>query len=539
MTEFRHVLTFSLRPEQPGTVNVEGSFSFPQTFTGFSIAYNRTISAVRRRGFDREDDAFVWDGETVDPSFRGTIAVDRNGGGGYDWYDDGGWALTSFPGHAWNCRYRGGNGEYEMATEARVAGEGVASDDGSLVYLGPYREWTRTAGGQTFRLVVPEAATLGPSPRAVLDLLTAAGEALRIGERRDRVLAVAVPSDTVRWSAAGRHPWLSTAFWVQDDRPVETVGSTWVHEYVHARTGFERTEAAEWLLEAMADYFAASLALRTGNTDFESFHRHVSRSKDGGAVLAAPGSWPSPYTPYIKGRRVLAALEAAIRQSGDGTLQDVFRRLNEVDGEVTHTEFADTVADVAGVRLDDWLDRHVRGRENPTVPADPDLFGAPERPRPTGTGDGEPDDEESGPTGEGPDTDEDEQEDGGEGEDGPDTGPETDTEGPGPEPPSGEDEDEREDDEGDDADGDSDADGDGETDDGDGATTCPTCRTVTDAAYCPGCGTAMARTCPVCGVTQPDGEFCRGCGHPFVDECPVCGSNATGGEYCGACGASL
>lgn len=514
MTGLRHVLTFSLRPDHPGTVNVEGSFSFPETFTEFSIAYNRSLSSTRRRGFERDDNAFVWDGQTVDPSFRGVIDVNRTNGSGYDWYDDGGWALTSFPGHGWNCRFRGRTDGYEMETDARVAGEGVSSGDGSLVYLGPYREWTRTSGGQTFRLVVPEAARLEPSPRSVLDLLTAAGEALHIGERRERVLAVAVPSDTVRWSAAGRHPWLSTAFWVQDDRPVETVGSTWVHEYVHARTAFERTDGAEWLLEAMADYFAASIALRTGNTGFESFHRHVSRSKDAGAVLAAPGSWPSPYTPYIKGRRVLAALEAAIRGNGDGTLQDVFRRLNDVDGEVSHGVFADTVADVAGVRLDDWLDRYVRGRENPTVPAAPDLFGAPERPRPGATGDG----------------------------------PDTDTDETGSEPPSGEDDGEDGDDdtdreketETDETDGtDEDDDGTGESGEGEGATTCPTCRTVTDAAFCPGCGTALARTCPVCGVTQPEGEFCRGCGHSFVDECPVCGANATGGTFCGSCGASL
>jgi len=173
-----------------------------------------------------------------------------------------------------------------------------------------FKEHRRTVDGETFRLVVPEAATLRESPEAVLSALAAASGRLDVRMRSDEVFVVAVPND-VDWGPPGLKYGRSDA-WVVADERLEKSNPVWFHEYVHVRQRFSNSNddtAAEVgvLVEAQADYYAGLLALETGRTDFGDFSdllERGERSRYADGVLIDRSTWDDPDTDYAKGARL-------------------------------------------------------------------------------------------------------------------------------------------------------------------------------------------------------------------------------------------
>jgi hypothetical protein len=494
-------LTMALDPDDPGYLGVTLSYEIPSAVEELTVSLPNTVEEIRSQDFRVRGRTCRW--TAGDGGDRPTITarLDANHGSaraGYGFVDTGGWAIVRTPNVGLGWQYRGA--DPGVSRRYDLADPGAVSDDGSVAYLGPHDEYTRTAAktGERFRLIVPAAATLSATPEAVLTALTGAAELLSIGAENDTVLAIAAPTGDVDWLAKGRQRG-DDGFWVRDTAVPDEVNETWVHEYVHTRQVFHYTDTTHWLTEGSADYFAGLAAVHRGDIDFGTFHRFHTRDRDEETVLADPSTWASGATKYHQGRRACAALDVRIRRTTNGrrSLADVVAHLNDTFGrddtgeihELTHRELVDAVDAVVDERFDGWFERVVWGTQTPDVPDDPTAYGL------TTASDGGSVDTST------PDTDP-----------GPGSGP-----GPGPSPgrdPGGDRPEpdptdaERSDGDGPETDGESVEGGEAPAD-----RTCPVCGTGSDGSFCPECGFELTPTCPVCGETgEPDVEYCTTCG---------------------------
>lgn len=483
---FEQTLSVTLDYQSEGTVYLTVKHTLPTEMTALALRFPDFVAVEKTEGFSRKQrHLWEWDGRTSSPWLGAVVNANRTRSNGYRFVDTGSWALVQFPPISASWKYTGSSIERKQVYE--IDQEGVASSDGSLVYVGPYESTQFQAGGQLFHLVIPEAASLGESPAAIQASLTHAAESLAVGNRDDEVVVVAAPS-SINWSAAGLQSGAS-GFWALDSSNVDRAGNTWIHEYVHTRQGWERDSSTEWLMEGTTNYYAALFTFRQGRIPFSTFYRHITTDQHGNSVLADPGSWTASNAHYTKGRRVTAALDAEIRQRTDGaaSFQDVFRRLNDVSGSLTHDRFEQVVVDVGGPALADWLAQYVEGSRQPAVPKREVLFapgGTVSTPKGGDDGPGGPGGHEPGDK---------------PGEDGPGGVEE------------GDDEHER----------------------------CPVCDGVVAAGdkYCGTCGTALFRQCPVCAYEVTDQQYCPECGTEIIESCDICGRRRHESEqYCSGCG---
>lgn len=346
--------TLSLTPERAGSIGVVQRFELPSSVTGLRVTLDSGVTVTGTTGFSRESDGvWSWDGETADPTLRyrkqanQTSEADGPMGaeGSYLFADVGPWALVRTPNIGLQWRYRGSE-SISIARSTSVAGEGAVG--ATTAFLGPHETYTRSANGQTFRLIVPEAAELSSQPRRVLRGLANASGAMQVGDRDPEVFAVAAPTTGSRWAVQGLQVG-SHDFWVRDSQSVSAVGNAWLHEYVHTRQSFETAESGRWFVEASATWYATLLSLQEGATD-NDLQRYLSRGEaepQASAVLTEPRSWQNNAN-YWKGALVLGELDRRIRldTNQSASLQTVFGSLNGRTGPV---ENADIVAEVAGV----------------------------------------------------------------------------------------------------------------------------------------------------------------------------------------------
>jgi hypothetical protein len=298
------------------------------------------------------------------------VNVDRTDDGTREAASTGEWALFNWRAADVEWRYeRAGDTPSPAVVErAHAAGEGVVGP--GYAYLGPSETYSRTVDGETVRLVVPRAAEMEESPRAVLDALTTASDDLRVGARNERLTVFVAPEPI---DASGR---LSRAevdgrqdAYVAADEPLDTPDNAWFHEYVHSRQAYETASGMAWFDDASAEYYAAWLAYEGGHASREAFYDYVRTDEDHDAVLTASESATDDAS-YFKGMRVLAALDAEIRAASDGdrTLAAVVRAMNAHEGTVDRTALAGFVADVAGDPRDEWLATYVGTSQAPSVP---------------------------------------------------------------------------------------------------------------------------------------------------------------------------
>ena len=320
------------------------------------------------------DGGVEWDGETRPASVTYELAGNRTGrapgpegaSGSLLLADVGEWAIVDRPSLGVQYRFRG---SVTVSRSATVDGEGVVGT--GLAYLGPYDSTTREAHGQRFTLVVPAAARLAEAPDAIFASVGDASDALRVGDRDERVLMIAAPT-SVDWGVEGLQ--LGDAdFYVTADEPVDEAANTWLHEYVHTRQNLSLASDGSWFEEASATFYAALLTLEQERIDYRDFRDHLglgTRSSYADVVLADPATWTAG-AEYLKGALVAGELDRRLRLATDSgtTLQAAVSRMNGA-------------SEYAGEDLLAFLERHGgadlrdAGRRYTTTTAAPDPWDA-------------------------------------------------------------------------------------------------------------------------------------------------------------------
>lgn len=366
---------FDLLRQTEASIEVTVAYTLPEKVEELTITIDQDATNPDLVGFTGNGRTFEWDENTISPAITFEQEVDRESSrlGGYSFLDTGSWAITQKPSvtERWSA-----TSPVTVIEEVEVDADVAASSDGYVVFVGPFRERGVRGSQQVIRFIIPEAASLSPTTHAVRRTLRHASEDLVIGARDEETLAVAVPAGEMSRGIAGLQSGMS-GFWVKDNQHVDTAHSTWIHEYVHTRQALNYTESTKWLIEGSANYFAALLAYRQRLATYADFHNVVLTSKDAQAVLAEPDRWPSPYTDYKKGCRVLATLDIELRDRTDGTksIQSVFWELNRSEERLTHPRLAKTVASVGNdPSLRSWIDKYATSTAVPEVPRRPDFF---------------------------------------------------------------------------------------------------------------------------------------------------------------------
>jgi hypothetical protein len=384
-------VTLRLRRDEPGLLGAEVALDVPTTVDWVRVAVApgvdvERVGGLERVGGDGGGGALVWDRRRhaagTPPRFELAVRDGTPSGPGVDRpyvVDRGEYAVVELAG-AW--RILGGSGEgsgsdgspavVDGTVDVEVAGEGCASDDGNLVYLGPHDVETGTAAGERIEVVVPAAATPTADPVAIRDTLQAVSRKFRVGGRSDRVFALVLPVAADAFAPVGRHN-NGASFWVRADRPLADPATTWLHEYVHTRQAFAagREGTIDWLPDATADYYGGLFAVRTDNATRAAFRSYLAPTDRRTDYLLRRGRWRDERTPYEYGRRVVAALDAELRRRTDDrrTFTDVLAALNERPGGVGHGDLKAVIRDVGGEPLAALLDEYVVGNGEPHVTA--------------------------------------------------------------------------------------------------------------------------------------------------------------------------
>ena len=343
----------------PETVRYDLSLSAPPGTERLVVVFRGPVTVAEAPGFERATAVNAtrlrWTGERP-AAVSVTVPASASGGAA-----DSGWAFG-----------RGPFVEVQWAADGTVqrswplldrtgpvAGEGVVGDRYALV--GAHEVTERSAGDRRVRVVVPAGVTPAARPGAVAAALADAAWRLDVGDADESLLAFAVADPDHR---GGEALPAHDEFWVHAGMGLADPENVWLHEYVHARQSFRLATEMRWFREASAEYYAARLSYEQGLVGRGEMRSHLG-GPPSRATLTDPGTWTCPAVPRRKGARTLAVLDRKIRAESDGhrSLQDVFRRLNDHDGPVTYDAFVQTVSEVAGRPMDDWLDAHVAGSE--------------------------------------------------------------------------------------------------------------------------------------------------------------------------------
>jgi hypothetical protein len=371
---------YELAPTQPGRVDVTWRFEIPSAVGSVTVSAPGNGENLQTAGFVRTDAGRLrWDEDdqsTRTPRVRFTASVNRtrdaagpiDAGGRFTFLDRGDWALfgRQVPQNI-EYSYRGDSTEPTVERRSETAGPGVVGS--AMVFLGPHDSVERTARGQTFQLVVPEAATLTEEPRDIFASVAAASGRLRVGDRDERVLMIAAPQEAP-WAVRGLQIGDSD-FYVIADESVDTADNVWLHEYVHTRQNFETTDSSEWLTEASAEYYAGLLTLEQGRIDFTAFRRYLERadsSRFDGVRLVDPATWRPNGGNYVTGALVAGALDRRLRETTDSaaSLQAVLGSLNRRQ-QATHADFLGAVERAGGPSVRDFARQHTETTARPSV----------------------------------------------------------------------------------------------------------------------------------------------------------------------------
>lgn len=331
-----------LNPETTGSIHVTTSVDVTLKLKQFGLYINDSAQRVTVDGFSRtntEDsiagyDRYEWDGNTRTPSISYNLNVNTtNDNGKYKTVDAGEWAIVEVPSVPYSWR---ASEEIEIVNDHEIDGSGVIKR--GFAFLGDHAIRTATARDQQFRLVIPDAANLTESPEAILDNVAYASKQLQVGERDSDVVMIAAPtSDDIKWARGGTAR--DAIFWTQDTARLDSPDNIWLHEYIHTRQGFDRTNDFEWFAEGSAEYYAALFTLQQEQIGFEEFRTHltVSDSRQANAILTKTKDSAQPQ--YTKGGLVAARSDQRIRDATNASLTEIFGRLNAADESVSNGEF--------------------------------------------------------------------------------------------------------------------------------------------------------------------------------------------------------
>lgn len=421
--EIVQTATLSLTPAEPGVVRITYDYTLPSCLSSLTVRFGDRVSVVSRDGFEAGSDGGErWDESTSDPSLtvRYRANVTGNAGledtttgdlasraspatagersthasgvttsertahasrvttneqatretaatGNYAFVDAGPWAVVDLPYYEIRWKRPSEERAPTFRDRARVDGEGAVGD--AIAFLGAHETYTRTANDQQFRLVVPAAADLAPTPERVLDTTAAASDRLRVGDRDDQVFFVAAPT-SVDWGPGGVQTG-DADYWVRADASLAGADNVWLHEYVHTRQDYEPTAETEWVTEGSADYLAARLALADGLAEFGAFAELLERGtapRYDDVRLSDPGTWVDG-AQYRTGALVAGALDRRLRAASDrtATFDTVLRRMNEADDRVTAADLRSYLASAGNDTVAVEGDRYTTTTARPAV----------------------------------------------------------------------------------------------------------------------------------------------------------------------------
>jgi len=367
---------FQRLPDRPGTVRVALRYRIPDRVFSLHTDLPAGATLVSRVGFDRVNDTRLrWRDTTRQPAIVYDLAVNETisqpdpqiASGRSLYADTGNWSLFERPSTPtrWEAT---GRTPIRFERESSTIGPGATGE--WLVFLGAHEIHERTAYGQQFRFVVPSAANTSESPDAILDALANSSDALRVGDRDERVFLIAAPTDGVRWGVRGLQTGDSD-IWVRDDERLDDADSAWLHEYVHSRQAYTPTSRTLWFSEASASYYAALLSLEHDAIDFTAFD---DRLRIGTwpvydrVILANTSTWVRA-PDYYKGTLVAGQLDRRLRVRTDReqTLQDVFRTMNAQQGPVSQLDLLTALATAGDTTLLDVGQRYTESAANVTT----------------------------------------------------------------------------------------------------------------------------------------------------------------------------
>mgnify|MGYP000162004249 FL=1 len=385
--EVVQTVEYRLLPNASGRIGVTLSYEPAANVTSLVTYGARTRTYVDSDGFaEHQNGRWVWTRETTTPSLTFEVTVNRSGPTfrGLGYVDAGDWALAN-PQTAFAYRNASQPWRYSWQDDARVERrteiDGPGAVGSSMVYLGPHETRRANISGGRLRVVEPAAANTSNVDRAVVSVRRASAQ-LDVGARDSRVTVFVGPPPLREGGLAVAGDDDRQDVWVSDGARVGPPDNTWVHEYVHTRQAFDLGPGMRWFREASATYYAGVLSLRQGLDGRDGFEAFLTTLRSNGSsevVLTNRSDWNSAYTPYSRGTRTLAALDARIRSDtgGNRTLEDVFTRMNRHNGTVTYEEFGRIVENVSGTDHEVWLDNHVAGSTTVVAPTDPFVYTAP------------------------------------------------------------------------------------------------------------------------------------------------------------------
>jgi hypothetical protein len=369
------VVTYSPDPDNESTVELRVEYRAGSDVTGLVLYTPSRSTVVSTTAFERREDGFLYAGddfEAASATFRVELpreTVDDHWGQGVatrEWAVVGGLPGTGY--YSDDTEQWAYEDDDRVTRELRVEGDGTAGS--RSVVLGNHTVYERDVNGTEVRLVTLPGSPPARPPEEVLDALAFTARTLEVGPRDESLLVVHVP---VRSSAVtgtsfsdrrgGQDIWLYSPGW--------GIENTWLHEYVHTRQTHDLAEDMRWFQEASANYYEKLFALRAGAGDYDTF-RDLVGNRTAGGVLAEPDRWQRG-TQYVRGQRVLAALDARIGAATDyeRSLADVFRLVNEHEGTVALADFIAYVSEVAGTDMDEWIRSHVAGTADVSFVDDP------------------------------------------------------------------------------------------------------------------------------------------------------------------------
>jgi hypothetical protein len=352
-----------------GEVDVKTQVIIPDGATSVEITIPEDTDVYETEGFRQsatDGRTYEWTGGTDRPFVRydlaGNRTIDRGSGEQFLYAVTDEWAVVRSP----SISVRATGIDLRINRSNHVDGEGVAGRH--ITYLGGYEEHTRQAAGQRFRLIESEHGDMHENPEDVLDSLAHAANHFETGARDDSVLIIAVPSN-VDWAATGVQRGDSD-MWVRDDERLDTARNTWIHEYVHTRQDYDRTEATRWTIEGMADYYAALLTYEQGRIDFETFQSQMddgARDRYSDVQLSDPATWENGRGNYEKGALVFGHLDRRLRADADTTLAAAIAEFNDPGTELTQQRFLDAVETTGSAAIRDDAERYTETTETPEV----------------------------------------------------------------------------------------------------------------------------------------------------------------------------
>lgn len=157
--------------------------------------------------------------------------------------------------------------------------------------------------------------------------------------------------------SAGKPMWRGAlsgpaSLYVHADRPLlsENATSTFVHELVHVGLGISAKDGADWIVEGIAELYSLEILRRSGTISEERFRAAHLELAEWGREAETLCKKRSSGSVTARAVTLLAETDSEIRKVSRGrkSMDDVMRRLAEVDEKITVDGFRQVAEEVAG-----------------------------------------------------------------------------------------------------------------------------------------------------------------------------------------------